>query len=265
MKRSLIFWLAVLMMFGGAMVFYGAWKLTQRGRTPVVEVGQTGNGEIAATDKPSESTEAVQLTSFEFTERSGEPFGSDDLDGHVYVASFFFASCPATCRQQNEKMQTLQRMYEGQDVKFLSITCDPETDKPDVLRRYADMFNADKEQWLFLTGDLDYTAQVGHNYFGVPVTKQGHTEKFIVVDRQGEIRGYYHWGKPNEFAELQALVDQLLKEPADQTAEAQATDEQVTAEGDQSAPSSDESSASSDEAAAETTDSATVGEPSAVE
>lgn len=261
MKRSLVFWIAVLMMFGGAMVFYGAWKLTQRGRVPVVEVGQTGNGEIAATDKPGESTAAVQLTSFEFTERSGELFGSEDLDGHVYVASFFFASCPATCRQQNEKMQTLQRMYEGQDVKFLSITCDPETDKPDVLRRYADMFNADKQQWLFLTGDLDYTAQVGHNYFGVPVTKQGHTEKFIVVDRKGEIRGYYHWGKPNEFAELQALVDQLLQEPVEQSVEAPTTDEQAAKDGDKSAPSDDTAVGT----AADAVESTAVEEPSSVE
>jgi protein SCO1 len=107
----------------------------------------------------------------------------------------------------------LQRIYAGQDVRFLSITCDPDNDTPQALTKYADMFNADRDSWLFLTGDMEYTEQVGHNFFGVPVAKQGHTEKFVVVDRSGTVRGYYHWAKPAEFAKLQALIDELLDEP----------------------------------------------------
>lgn len=215
MNKSLVFWLAVLMMFGGVMVIYAAWRVTQRSQVPVAEVGQTLVHVVP--DKPAtEKSDEVKLTRFEFTERSGKPFQSEQLDGKVYVASFFFALCPATCRTQNEKMQTLQRLYEGKDVRFLSITCDPESDTPEALQKYAKMFNADPESWLFLTGDMEYTEQVGHNFFGVPVAKQGHTEKFIVVDRSGTIRGYFHWAKPAEFAKLQALIDELLEEPVKQ-------------------------------------------------
>lgn len=225
MKKSLLFWIAVLLMFGGAMVIYAAWQVTQRGGIAVAPVGQTSN----PVDLTSALDPKVKLTRFEFTERDGEGFSSDELKGQVYVASFFFASCPATCRAQNEKMQTLQRLYAGQDVRFLSITCDPQTDTPDVLTRYAEMFNADKDQWLFLTGDLNYTTQVGHNYFGVPVARQGHTEKFIVVDRAGNIRGYFHWAKPDEFAKLQKLIDELLAESPEQAAAFKSAESDVDA------------------------------------
>ena len=154
MKKTLLFWLAVLLFFTGGMVVWAAWKFNQR-QAEVVHIKQTDRNERPELPSTPGSDEPI-LTQFTLTERSGKPFGTDDLRGHVHVVSFFFASCPSTCRQQNERMQQLQFANKGKDVKFLSITCDPDRDTPTALRLYADIFNADKDQWLFLTGDLVY-------------------------------------------------------------------------------------------------------------
>ena len=100
MNKSLLFWLAVLLFFAGGMAVWAAWKMNQRWDAIVV-----GHTESISEPVPSSmpgSDEPI-LTQFTLTERSGKPFGTDDLDGHVHVVSFFFASCPSSCRQQNER------------------------------------------------------------------------------------------------------------------------------------------------------------------
>jgi protein SCO1 len=199
-NRIFLGFLALLLVISGGMVIWTGWRAFYG--PPAVVISQD-----------SEPIELQpQMEEFTLTERSGRSVSSEELDGYVYVASFFFASCPSSCRAQNEKMQQLQRAFEGHEVKFLSITCDPEHDTPTVLRQYADIFNADPDNWLFLTGDLEYTMQVGHQFFRVPLNKQAHTEKFVIVDRWGNIRGYYHWAKPDEFTAMQDLIEQLLEE-----------------------------------------------------
>ena len=66
----------------------------------------------------------------------------------------------------------------------------------------------------------------------MPVDKETHTEKFVVVDRKGENRGYYHWNKPEEFAALQSKIDELLEEemPVESEDEAAETNDKSTSE-----------------------------------
>ncbi|MEZ6075613.1 MAG: SCO family protein [Pirellulaceae bacterium] len=63
------------------------------------------------------------------------------------------------CLNQNAKVQELQEKYRGQPLRLLSISCDPEVDRPKVLAEYAKRFDADPKQWLFLTGEMDYIAR----------------------------------------------------------------------------------------------------------
>lgn len=153
---------------------------------------------------------AEWLSEFALTERSGEEVTSDDLEGHPYVVSFFFSTCPATCVTQNQKLRQLQAEFEDQGVRFLSITVDPDTDSPEVLSQYARRFGADEDQWLFLTGDLTYIRRVGAEIFRLPVDKRFHTEKFVLVDTEGKIAGYYEWTEPQQFEQLKDDIrDQL--------------------------------------------------------
>ena len=151
------------------------------------------------------------LSSFELTERSGDTVTSEQLKGQPYVISFFFSTCPSICVQQNQKLRELQDMFEGQGVKFVAISVDPENDTPEVLREYAARFGADKEQWLFMTGDLTYIRRVGTEIFQQPVNKKFHTERFVLVDRDGKIEGIYSWPEPKQFEKLQSSIRSMLQ------------------------------------------------------
>jgi hypothetical protein len=109
-------------------------------------------------------------------------------------------------------MRTVQDAYEGKDVVFLSITCDPSFDTPQALSKYADEFEAPKDQWLFLTGDMNYLKRVGGEAFFLPVEERGHIDRFAVRDKWGNFRGAFDWTDPAEIVKLKILVDKLLVE-----------------------------------------------------
>ena len=146
------------------------------------------------------------LSRFELTERSGEIVKSEQLLGQPYVVSFFFSTCPSICVQQNQKLKELQNEFEGQGVKFVAISVDPETDTPEVLREYAARFGADPEQWLFMTGDLNYIRRVGGEIFRQPVDQRFHSERFVLVDPKGKIEGFYSWPEKAQFWKLQEKI-----------------------------------------------------------
>ena len=160
-------------------------------------------------DEPSLAPEGW-MSEFELTERSGKKVTSDELKGQPYVVSFFFSTCPSICIQQNQKVQELQTMFADQGVRFVSISVDPVTDNPEALREYAARFNADENQWLFMTGDLTYIRRVGAEVFRLAVDEKFHTEKFVLVGDDGAIIGYYSWPEKRQYEKLQADIRKLL-------------------------------------------------------
>lgn len=151
------------------------------------------------------------LQSFELTERSGETVTSASLKGQPYVASFFFTLCPSICVTQNQKLAELQEAFAGQDVKFLSISVDAENDDPEALREYAARFGADPDQWLFLTSqEPNYVQRVGAEMFQVSANLQ-HTERFILMNAEGEMEGYYMWSDPRSFERLKRDLAAMLE------------------------------------------------------
>lgn len=150
------------------------------------------------------------LTSFTLTERSGELVGSKDLKGQPYVAGFFFSTCPSICVQQNTKVQQLQEKFKKQPIRFLSISCDPEVDTPEVLSKYADRFDADANQWLFLTGDMTYIRNVGFDRFRLGILPKGHPEKFALMDANDEMVGLYTWSDEGQWQTLQDDIEKLI-------------------------------------------------------
>lgn len=150
------------------------------------------------------------LSRFELTERSGETVKSEQLLGQPYVVSFFFSTCPSICVQQNQKLKELQDQFEGQGVKFVAISVDPETDTPERLREYAARFGADPEQWLFMTGDLTYIRRIGAEIYRQPVDQKFHSERFVLVDPRGEIEGFYSWPEDIQFKKLKQKIQSML-------------------------------------------------------
>ena len=150
------------------------------------------------------------LSKFELTERSGESITSDQLLGQPYLVSFFFSTCPSICIQQNQKLKELQDEFEGQGVRFVAISVDPETDTPEKLREYAARFGADKDQWLFMTGELPYIRRVGAEIYRLAVDEKFHTEKFVLVDSNGEIEGFYSWPEKRQFEKLREKIAEMI-------------------------------------------------------
>lgn len=200
--------LAALLVSGGLLLAV-AWRMSHR------EAGSRP-GSLAVVDQSYQRMPADGqsdwMTGFTLTERSGRTVRWDDLAGQVRVVNFFFSSCPATCLQENQKVREVQRAYVGRGVRFLSITCDPEIDSPDRLREYANKLEAPDDQWLFLTGPLVYIRRVAAELFGVALDKQTHTERLVVCDKWGHIRGSFHWNRLDEMGQLYRLVDKLLAE-----------------------------------------------------
>lgn len=91
---------------------------------------------------------------FRLVERSGRPVQLEDLLGKVWIANFIFTHCPDECPLMTAEMAQMQVDFAAApDLRFLSITVDPDRDTPAMLSQYAAQFQADPQRWLFLTGD----------------------------------------------------------------------------------------------------------------
>jgi cytochrome oxidase Cu insertion factor (SCO1/SenC/PrrC family) len=114
--------------------------------------------------------------SFTLTERSGKPFDSASLRGKVWLASVFFANCPGPCFRENQAVADILRNIPDPDFMAVSVTCDPENDTPESLRRYADRFEADPARWKFLTGDMATIKEIANGTFLAGITRSRHME-----------------------------------------------------------------------------------------
>ena len=146
----------------------------------------------------------AQLPPFSLTDQEGRPYGSAELSGQVYIASFFFTRCGSICPALMHNVKKLQdgfaaRGIEG--IRLVSITVDPEYDTPPVLKEYGQVLKADPARWTFLTGPADKVESLVVGGFKTPMDRDSatpetaieiaHTGKIVLVDGSGRIRGYY--------------------------------------------------------------------------
>src|SRR3954468_16947746 len=91
------------------------------------------------------------VPAFQLTDANGEDFGSAaSLQGHVWVADFFFTNCPGPCPRMSSQMHQVQKALEGSDARMVSMTVDPARDTPTVLTAYSQHFEAKPGVWFFL-------------------------------------------------------------------------------------------------------------------
>lgn len=149
---------------------------------------------------PEPPPKMYALPEFELTSDRNVPYGSEQLKGRVWVASFVFTSCPSVCPALMEKMQEVQHRTRnaGAAVQLVTFTVDPENDTPEVLRAYADRFHASSYRWTFLTGDYTVLEDTIVDGFKLAMGKDAdnlfeifHSERFVLIDQEGRIRGYY--------------------------------------------------------------------------
>ncbi|MFT4033639.1 MAG: SCO family protein [Siphonobacter sp.] len=138
------------------------------------------------------------------------------MKGKIVVADFFFSRCPTICPKMSAQMSRVQDIFRGnQKIKFLSYSIDPIHDTPSVLKAYAKRYDAEPNQWFFLTGDKQQIYKLAINGYKLPVQDDGknntenetftHDSKLVLVDKEGVIRGYYD-------GEDKAEIDRLILE-----------------------------------------------------
>lgn len=200
-------WLGLALSFVGLYGGYTGWRLYKLDR----ERAAAGYG--AAEYKPPEDLD-YPVGPFELTERSGEKFNSKALEGKVWVASFFFTGCPGPCVRMNNFVAELQQDAAYRDAMFVSVTVDPDNDTPERLRTYADHYRADAARWVFLTGEMRDIERLAIERFKVPFARAMHSERLMLVDRQGRVRGAYSATDPAEVLLLKRKLAKLLEEPS---------------------------------------------------
>ena len=156
---------------------------------------------------------------FQFTNQNGQPLGSADLQGKIWIADFIYTTCPAPCPMISSRMSELQKPLEKTDVHLVSFTVDPAKDTPEVLRGYAAKLQAQPGRWDFLTGPQSAIYDISRNGFKLAVFDRSeetglpvHSTRMILVDRQGIIRGYYDATEPDAVTKLLADTNHLLRE-----------------------------------------------------
>lgn len=177
-------------------------------------------------DVPIEFRDYALVEPFEFTDHQKGAFGSEDLDGKVWLATFIFTSCGVECPIVSLRMAQLHRRFEeNPDVKFVSITVDPQTDTPERLAKYSERYGA-QDSWRFLSGDIDQTYQLMKESFLLPfaetqderskITKATfiHSDKIAVVDRSGMVRYFAKGTLEKNVDVLERAVNRLLEAPS---------------------------------------------------
>ena len=156
---------------------------------------------------------------FQLVNQEGRPFDSAQLAGKIWIADFIYTTCPGPCPMISTRMSELQKPLEKTDVHLVSFSVDPEKDTPEVLRGYAEKLRAEPKRWDFLTGPKSAIYDLSHKGFklaisdgsdeaGIPV----HSTRMVLVDRHGEIRGYYEATEADAVTKLLADTSHLLRE-----------------------------------------------------
>lgn len=158
---------------------------------------------------------------FSLVERSGKATTLADLRGSIWIADFIYTTCQDTCPMQTAEMAQLQEQWKDRaGLKLVSFSVDPEKDTTAVLSRYADRYKADAQRWLFLTGakdEMSRLVQEGFRLSAVALAADGnvssvimHSPRFVLIDKQAEIRGYYDSRDPQALQRLKADVATLV-------------------------------------------------------
>ena len=151
------------------------------------------------------------IPDFTLTDRGGQPFAGHSLRGKIWVADFMFTNCPGPCPRMSSRLHQVQEdTAKIADVALVSFTIDPANDTPAVLAGYAKE-HAASARWHFLTGPQATLHQLCRYAFklGDVDGSLTHSTKFVLVDRNLQIRGYYDSFDPESMQQLEADIRRL--------------------------------------------------------
>lgn len=155
---------------------------------------------------------------FELKSSDGQTLDQSSFKDKVWVAEFIFTRCHGQCPFMVQKMKELAEDFPGfKDLRFVSVSVDPETDTPEILRMYKENHDIHSDQWLFLTGEKKTIYDLVKKQFKLGIDENGdsnepiiHSNRFVLMDGQGMIRGYYSAVNQEDFEALKSDLKMLL-------------------------------------------------------
>ena len=225
MKRFLLIFFLMAILFSSVLIAYFLNTNAIKKRKEQIKV-------INPIDLPSEMVDPSlinvgvghKIKPFKFTNQYNELIELKEVEECVFVAEYFFTTCPTICPIMNKQMQRVQKYFTNEkQFKILSFTVHPEVDTVEQLLRYAKKHNAVKNQWHFLTGSKKQLYESARKSFFLlkpaEVKNQGdvgsdfiHTNNFVLVDKFLQIRGYYDGTNPKEIDKLIGDAENLITE-----------------------------------------------------
>ena len=165
-----------------------------------------------------EMTAVSVAPEFSMQAHSGETVSKKSLAGKVWVADFFFSRCQGVCPKMKADFKVVQDAFDKDErVKLVSFTVDPERDTLEALRAYAKKWRANPGQWFFLRGEHAAVGRLASKGFLLSGTEVPgeilHSSKFVLVDKEGMIRGYYDGTDKADVDRLIANIRKLLQTP----------------------------------------------------
>lgn len=161
------------------------------------------------------------VSDFVFVDQDSALVSNETYDGKIYIADFFFTTCPSICPVMHTQMLRIYEQFKDEDqLAMLSYSIDPVHDSVAVLKDYAERLGVeDVDKWHFVTGDKDKIYDLGENGYMVvagedPKAPGGyvHSGALILVDKDRHIRGFYDGTKPEKVDQLLLDIPKLLKE-----------------------------------------------------
>jgi protein SCO1 len=152
---------------------------------------------------------------FEFISQDGMLFGRTNLIGKITVVDFFFTTCQTICPIMVVEKEKIYRAFDDTDlVQIVSISVDPSHDTLEAMKRYAREHNVTDDRWHFLNGPVEDVIRLSEQGFMLPAENlpMGHSPKFVLVDQQGQIRGYYNSLEQKPMIALREQITRLLQE-----------------------------------------------------
>lgn len=160
------------------------------------------------------------IPDFNFMNQDSVMINNQSLQNSIYIADFFFTSCPSICPIMSKNMLDIYNKYKGnEEVKFLSHTIDPKHDTIPVLKKYASKLGVDGKQWSFVLGEKEAVYKIAKdgymNYAATDDKAPGgfiHSGYFLLIDKEKRVRGAYDGTQEIQVKQLMEDMDLLLKE-----------------------------------------------------
>lgn len=162
-----------------------------------------------------------RIGDFTLVTQTGVAITQNDIMGKVHVASFIFTRCAGICPAMITQLAKVQKAVNGRDAVLVSFSVTPQEDTPATLAAFGELRGIDPDRWKLVTGSPEqiyglartsYFADDGRLEAGKAATEQFlHTEKALLVDREGRLRGVYNATLPHDIERLIADLDQLLE------------------------------------------------------